>query len=465
MLEIGTLISEQNNSDNFQANNFTTSDSVEKSNMVELNDPKLELGMWLMAIRGYFKPQNQAVPEGDYSSSYSHNWKNEVKILHRCLLRASQLSLRLIHSTEEQKSLFATADDFPSFSSLLETSEEEVKEIDYESARALLVLSEAVNDLVLICEIALEARFVGFQTWTSLGNILRRELERSSVAKKLIRYARHVSAGKLPPVFQSVLRDKVQNTIVGTEIFLIFEQLSRLLEWLGFIEQTLSKDRPLKQTLPVFSLVNEEAQTLVDLIDNRAIRLEGISQDLFDTLDGTSYAVKMELRKVFARELIGISELKHSPTIYGKLENAHGLLRNSFQQSAVSIAQSFDRELDSGRLFDNFQTRLEQSLLLRKELWVIMQFVKKAETDGEKFPTSKLHDELMSFRGGSMRYLMFKDWEASERFIDEVISARGVAELKPVLHRLGAYLETLHGQICMRAVLADYPFEYPKVKT
>ncbi len=462
-MEIATLISEQNKPKNFQARSFA-SDTTGKGNMVDFSDPKLELGMWLMAVRGYFKPQNQAVPEGDYSGAYAHNWKNEIKIMHRCLLRASQLSLRLIHSTDEQKSLFSTADEFPNFSSLLEQSDEEAKDIDYESARALLVLSEALNDLVLVCEIALESRFVGFQTWTSLGNILRRELERSPVAKKLIRYARHVSAGKLPPMFHTVVREKVQNTIVGTEVVLVFEQISRLLEWLGFIEQTLEKDRPLKQTLPIFSLVNEEAQTLIDLIDNRAIKLEGISQDLFDTLDGTSYAVKMELKKVFARELVGVSELKHSPTIYGKLENAHGLLQNAFQQSAVGLAQAFDRNLDGGRLFDNFQTRLEQSLLLRKELWIVMQVVRKAESEGEDFSTAKLHDGLVSFRNGSMRYLMFKDWEASERFIDEVISARGVSELTPVLHRFGAYLETLHGQICMRAVLAEHLFDYPDLE-
>jgi hypothetical protein len=33
-------------------------------------------------------------------------------------------------------------------------------------------------------------------------------------------------------------------------------------------------------------------------------------------------------------------------------------------------------------------------------------------------------------------------------------------ELTPVLHRFAAYFETLHGQINMRAVLADHPFDY-----
>jgi len=31
----------------------------------------------------------------------------------------------------------------------------------------------------------------------------------------------------------------------------------------------------------------------------------------------------------------------------------------------------------------------------------------------------------------------------------------------PILHRFGAYLETLFGQVNMRTVLADHPFENP----
>jgi hypothetical protein len=56
---------------------------------------------------------------------------------------------------------------------------------------------------------------------------------------------------------------------------------------------------------------------------------------------------------------------------------------------------------------------------------------------------------------------MYKDWEAFERFAAEVEAARGTVGLTPVLHRFGTYLEALFGQINMRNVLADQPFNYP----
>ncbi len=58
---------------------------------------------------------------------------------------------------------------------------------------------------------------------------------------------------------------------------------------------------------------------------------------------------------------------------------------------------------------------------------------------------------------------MYKDWESFERFLAEVVAARGAVELTPVLHRFGTYLEALFGQINMRAVLAAQPFDYPAV--
>ena len=64
-----------------------------------------------------------------------------------------------------------------------------------------------------------------------------------------------------------------------------------------------------------------------------------------------------------------------------------------------------------------------------------------------------------AFGEGGQRYLMYKDWEALERFAEEIDSARDAGELSRTLHRFEAYLETLFGQVNMRAVLADHPFD------
>jgi len=61
--------------------------------------------------------------------------------------------------------------------------------------------------------------------------------------------------------------------------------------------------------------------------------------------------------------------------------------------------------------------------------------------------------------GESVRYLFYKDTETVERFVEEILIAQQNKELVPILHRFGAYLETLFGQVSLRTVLHGHPFQ------
>jgi hypothetical protein len=172
----------------------------------------------------------------------------------------------------------------------------------------------------------------------------------------------------------------------------------------------------------------------------------------------------MELRKVFSHELVDMVSLRQAPAIYIKVENANGLLRDSFRQSAIGLAQLFNPAIEGAQLFDAFQTKLDQSLALRRDLWTLSQLVRRAEKEQAVSATERLMKKLVIFHEGSLRYLMFKDWESCERFMEEVGAARGAAELAPVLHRFAAYLEALSSQVNMRAVLLNHPFDYPALE-
>lgn len=97
--------------------------------------------------------------------------------------------------------------------------------------------------------------------------------------------------------------------------------------------------------------------------------------------------------------------------------------------------------------------------MLREHLWRVFKTVQAAEQDPEGEVVAELCQELSSFLGSTLSFLHYKDGETLERFSEEVHAARDKRDLVPILHRFGAYLETLFGQICMRAVLAGHPFE------
>ena len=68
-----------------------------------------------------------------------------------------------------------------------------------------------------------------------------------------------------------------------------------------------------------------------------------------------------------------------------------------------------------------------------------------------------MRSELREFVETTVRFLFYKDIETFERFAEEVFAARQSSDLVPILHRFGAYLETLYGQVNLRFVLNDGP--------
>jgi hypothetical protein len=129
----------------------------------------------------------------------------------------------------------------------------------------------------------------------------------------------------------------------------------------------------------------------------------------------------------------------------------------------VSFARLIDDTIEPEMIFPNMKSKLEESLELRQKMWDMLQDVQTAEQNPETFPLGDLHGKLMSFRDKTQHYLFYKDKETIERFIEEVLITKSKTDLVPILHRFSAYIETLFGQVNMRVVLANNPFEYPQI--
>lgn len=423
------------------------------------DSPVRELGMWLCALDSFFNTRNHPLTEMERAGILTRDFTNETRIAQGSLLRCLQLIAGLSRGETRTFDVGMKGEERVDAALLLE----EERGISVGTDEVFDELAEIISDASALSNALLVSRMVSFHAWGSLGKVLKRELEQSGVAKNLMRRGARDYAPGLPPALLDVV-ERIQPESLASDMLHIFSNLVSLLEVLRFIETSLRRDQPLKQMLPIFTFIREETRSLLDLIDTRALRIEGLDGNIFDALDGTAYAIGMELRKTFEHELVGLSALRQAPHLYAKVENAHGLLRDSFQQSIVALSQIFEPTLDGAILFYAFQTKLDQSIALRSGIWTLLQHVRHAEREREQRSFTPLVERLLAFREESLRFLMYKDWESYERFVEEIGAARGAAELAPVLHRFGAYLETLFSQINMRAVLADYPFVYPMVE-
>jgi len=403
-----------------------------------------ELGLWLLALHSFLNLRNHPLGESERAELLQRDFAPETRIAQQTLRRC----LRLLLTLRPNES--APVNDAPSLAS---------EDITIQSER-LAPLIEVLGDAHGLCEALLAAPRISFHAWGSFSRLLARELAQLDAHTSLMLKARAQSLlDQQPELF--TLTERLTPDALGADMHAIFARLALMLDELRFVSETLRRDAPLKQTLPIFTLVHEEARTLIDLIERRALPADELSATARTELDGVSYAVGMELCKVFAHELVGLAALRDPNIIYARIENAHGLLRDCFQQITVALAQVFDPAFDGTRLFQTFRTRLEQSLVLRRDLWSLLEHVRRAEQEAdEPRPLTPLLARLEAFQGSSMAHLMFKDWEAFERFVHELKEGKNPTELKNTLHRFGTFLEALFSQINMRAVLADHPFDY-----
>jgi hypothetical protein len=417
--------------------------------------PARELAVWLRAVRSYFDHANQPLTEAERANISARNFKSETRVVRDALTRC----LHLLGGVERGEAPPGTRGETGETDAGLASPSDRAGVPGLAGANdSLGDLADALRDACKLCDAMLESPSVGIGGWSGLGRVFERELRRSEAAGLIVAAAQAGDApGSLEPL--DALARRLKPDELGDDIGVVFDGFARLLELLRFVEVSLAGDSQLKRLLPVFALVHEETRALLDFIEARALRVEGVEPRVRELLDGTAYAVRMELRKSFEHELVGACALRQTPQVYSKLETANGLLRDCYRQSVVALAQSFDPALEGRQLFPSFQTKLEQSLSLRRELWGLIRLVRRAEAEAETFDTPLLLRRLGEFNEGSQRYLMFKDWEPLERFTEEVEAARAPAELSQTLHRFVAFLETLFGQVNMRAVLDGHPFD------
>lgn len=409
-----------------------------------------ELAVWLSALPSFLVLKNHSLSDAERSCLAERNYIHETRILKQSLRRC--LHLCLVLSSDPPADEHTPRD---------ETLRAPLN-FDGESALQPTILLPSVRESLAeiygaSCALA-EAKKIDQGAWTGLCGLLRHTLHSVESRAGFRRIAPdEVLRRSLPDVY--TLLESAAPPVQVNDLAFVLTHLARALDQLGFVAAWLRDDRPLKTTLPVFAHVHDCAREAVATLERMARRAAEGKSEWYELCDGAGYAIGMELNKVFRHELIGIAASRQPSAIFTKVENSHGLLRECFQQTILSLARSLNPDFDGGKLFDTLQLKLRQSLLLRRELWELSESVRRAERDGDRKPLAPLIARLRAFQAGAMRHLMYKDWESFERFIAEVTAARGAVELVPVLHRFATYLDALFNQINMRAVLADHPFD------
>lgn len=407
------------------------------SPVLGIDELAFEIGFWFSGLESFLNIRNHSFVEESRQKAASRAWTREFRLTHSTLLLCSKLIFELGKVLKNQN---------------LNDKEFEI------GADAIFELSQTLKESVLLGEGLLRAAPLKFSAWMAWSNLLAGKLKNLAAFEKFISIAEKTGESFLPDALQNLLENKTLSFAAQSELSLVLTRFAKILKWLSIVDRMLKNDEPLKPSLLVFSRIYEQIQEMINYVNNRLLRFPNEDDALFASLDGAAYTASIELRKVYNHELTGLAEIRATPSVYAKIETAYSLLNDSFQQTLVGFAQLIEPNVEPTELFPAFQTKLEQSLILRQSLWQMMKTVRKAEQNPETFPPAVLQKQLTDFLDTALHFLFYKDMETVERFIEEVLVTTNKKDLVPILHRFGAYIETLFGQVNMRAALAKHPF-------
>jgi hypothetical protein len=225
---------------------------------------------------------------------------------------------------------------------------------------------------------------------------------------------------------------------------------------LALIESNLRKLDTLLESLSIFDVLQYEIRNFVQFLETEALTNAGLDARLAETLDGICYGISHDIKRIFERELSGDIRNQTTPIVYGKIVHSHGLLTNCFQQSLITLLQLFNRSVDPLRIFNDFEERVRQSLILCNDLAALLRVVRTAEHQATPESLNQLVQSALNFRDNSMHYLMYRDWRGYERLALALIAAiEANSDAKDLLHQFNCFLELLYGHVKMRAVLKD----------
>jgi hypothetical protein len=419
------------------------------SAIIAVFDPdelSFELGVWLAGLETFLKRADQTFSEKNRPTEATGDWARECRLTRTALLNSSKLNFRLRK---------AVAGPLPSDGDTL-IGGFTMAELD----GFALVLRDAIvsNESVLS-----GSRALNFADWRSWSATLGEKLAASPVYRKLI--VRTVDAGDsfVPEKLKNLLKEKPVPLADEVDLQVILPRFGTILGLLGVVGKMLRNDEPLKPSLIIFSRVNELTHELIMHMNNRLSRFPNEEAAMFDSMDGASYTAALELKKVYSQELAGLVGIRPVPSVFARIETAYELLSDSFRQILAGFARVVDPKILPAELFPNFQTKLEQSLALRQNLWQVLQVVQAAEQNADKKRLEAVNEELRGFLELTIAFLFHKDRETFERFSEEILATSEKKDIVPILHRFGAYIETLLAQVNMRTVLAAHPFD-PRAK-
>jgi archaeosine-15-forming tRNA-guanine transglycosylase len=424
-----------------------------------------ELDVLLKALERYFDPENHqegnpAGPGRDYSKELAivRDGALRGQTILECVMPESRRNSYWFQKFAEQKLLpEAEKDSF----------REWVEKQDTPEKGLYLIYDTLINIKNVIGEL-LKGGNAGYSSFLGIGQILSRQ----------IRSNRHFNPFRreINQEFDIIENREISALVKGIPdreerktVSMVFLYLFRFLRYLNQMDLATQRAVALHVDMLVLFLLRHEIQIFSKKAESYS---EQAPPELANILGSIAYQFSMEQRRVFRQEMRDILS-KSSGQQRGKIENSHGILKNLTEQVTIMLAQSLNekykwkREIRGEDIFENYFTRIEQSLRLRDDVAVLHRLIslleKKARSPRERaMLVAALQNYMSYFESFTFRLLRYEDYEEFASFFVELAALLKKSEkefdrLFEKCMQFKIYLETALRHVANRAELKEKP--------
>ena len=353
---------------------------------VERKEEKLfELEVMLKGIDRFCNLLNQPISERD--AIVTRDFKHELRILRDAVFRVVVLCRNLLPDPE------ARALHFKNYvESRLLNDYQRAQNIERALAQntpeeSLYVLCHSFSNFHELLNQFLDLEHHSYSLFYHIEQLLGREIAGNH-------YFNPFRAAGFAPHYDVIRSARLTRLIrqlhppeIKKQFSMLFLLLYKLLKYLHFVEtERLELDR-LKNSLLIFALVNSEVQYLIDLFErdlpDHLRRIAHFPPEqaraASDLFDATAYQMSLEIKKIFDLELRDAAASADLNHLRAGVTRSKGLLSTIFQQTIVAMAHIFEPEIIGRDLFPDFVSRFEQSIRLRRDVWLFHKMLENLE--------------------------------------------------------------------------------------
>jgi hypothetical protein len=413
-----------------------------------------EFETWLRGLCAFLECKHVPLSETDRSALVTRNFAPEITVVRLALQECTRCAVELVSLGQDAR---------VEFEALVETQIFNAGALDSQVGKMLEQstpidsfsrLIESMNDLKVSVDALESVPNQDLQLYLSIGRSFQRDLQDCRYVDMLLsqrfrlQYDRMESA-VLSAVLRSITEEHLRRNVALTLLYLY-----RFLKYLKCISLALRADLPLRRYLVVFSLLHQQTEILRDFLKARFLKERRGSSELRNSMELIFHSLQMESERVFAEKLINIAAERNASTLYARVEDCHGLLRNCYQHCAITVVQVFDRAVDGRALFPSMQNSLQNSQKVQKDLWDLRQDLKTDLERTGSFDLDRILGRISHFQESSMEYLMFKDWSAFETFSESLINAGSQTEARVLVQKFINFLSILNEEVAKRGILS-----------